>query len=378
MSEAKALYLLPHKEAKVWGKGGIGEWWFGAEKENFSMAETGEGLFPMPELLDNNPERLLGKEAMKKFGISMPLVKILTPKSRLSVQFHEKKDELWVVTGIDRKITGEKAEIILGFNSEMIDEYGAKITDMYRETLVSYGHALNELIDLLEKDPGREHMLRYPGVLSAAEALEDKTEDLERKIKELVSFQVKVNSFYNYLEVQVGDVIPVPRGTLHALGGGIEVVEPQIPGSTQSTEDGDTYPVRYYFPGHKRDGAKKALDIDRIKELDAKKMVLSESEVVCCDDKAKVERLPGGFEKKGLSVRRVTLERGASFDLEQPRSLHILVSVKGRAFIAGEGERSDIPMARPDGKMMLVPSELGKCSILAETQAQIIDTFVPV
>ncbi len=59
----------------------------------------------------------------------------------------------------------------------------------------------------------------------------------------------------------------MPSGTLHAMGPGVYVIEPQISGPTQSLEDGTTYPVRYYFPGYQREGALKSLDIDRVGEM---------------------------------------------------------------------------------------------------------------
>jgi len=121
--------------------------------------------------------------------------------------------------------------------------------------------------------------------------------------------------FYNYRVVKIGDVIPIPSGTLHALGPGIEVVEPQIPGPTQSLEDGETYPVRYCFPGYKRPGVEKMLDIDRAAEMSPGFIEEALPEIIKNEKGCVVERLPGKFEDKGLEVHRIIMEPGAVLEI---------------------------------------------------------------
>ncbi|MCK4423851.1 MAG: hypothetical protein KAV18_07270, partial [Candidatus Omnitrophica bacterium] len=188
----------------------------------------------------------------------------------------------------------------------------------------------------------------------------------------------KIEGFYNYRPVQTGDVIPIPSGTLHALGPGIEVVEPQIPGPTQSLEDGATYPVRYYFPGYERAGAKKMLDIDRVNEITPAETKTVSPEIIEETEGYTIERLPGNFEDKGLEVHRITLETGRELEKKSITSFHNLVAVKGRASVTIDNTSYEIPKAVPAGQMLLIPCSAKGYKITASEKAQIIDTFTPV
>ncbi|MGB2629719.1 MAG: hypothetical protein WBD24_07365 [Candidatus Omnitrophota bacterium] len=377
VSRGTPLYILPYKEHKVWGVGDIGEYWYGAEAgEKSSIARVGENTAPMSEVLAGAAEELLGKGAVERFGPKLPLVKILTPKGRLSVQFHDQKNELWIVTGIDRDLTGGEGRIILGFCPEAVEKYGSAITVYYHGALEEYGRALNDLVDILEEEGYKDLLLQKKSVISAAE--EVRVSYVEEHLDGLKEAAGKMESFYNWRTVRTGDVIPIPAGTLHALGSGIEVVEPQIPGPTQSMEDGATYPIRYYFPGRKREGGKKELDIDRANEINSEVVEEEAPEVIEKTDLLKIERLPGGFESKGLEVHRITLAEGAELDAASIQSFHNLVVVKGKAHIIVQKEDFDIPKAHPGGEMMIVPASAGSYRIKAKEQGtQIIDTFTP-
>lgn len=366
------IFIKPHKEEKVWGFEGIGEYWYGAEEKKSSLVETEKGSVSMLELLKKHPDKYPGEKALDKFGAKMPLVKILTPKSRLSVQFHAEKDELWVITGINEAVAGKEAKIILGFSGDMIDKHGENVTREYQKALKKFGKTLNEVISAVEREKGSGFLSGYSSVLLAA-----KEAELFREAENLKKEQQALESFYDKRTVRLGDTIPVPRRTLHALGGGIEVVEPQIPGSTQSTEDGDTYPVRYYFPGFKRPGAKKMLDVERVGELVKEKVRHLEPEATSEDPGVKKERLPGGFEKKGLAVSRITLERDAVFHLKSPESVHVIVAVKGKVFVESAGRKETVPQAEPDGRMLVIPAGSENYDFRSEGASQIIDTFVP-
>jgi mannose-6-phosphate isomerase class I len=373
----RPLYLLPYKEPKVWGIDGIGEYWYGAEAgPKSSIARAADQTAPMADVVANDPKEVLGETAVQKFGQKLPLVKILTPKGRLSVQFHDAKDELWIVTGIDESLAGEEACIILGFSEEAVEKHGAYIIESYRQALESYGRILNSLIDLLEFKGYQSLLEEKKNVALAAEEVEDL--DIERYREEFNAAQEELNSFYNYRPVEVGDVIPIPSGTLHALGPGIKVVEPQIPGPTQSMEDGATYPVRYFFPGYNRKGAKKELDIFRAREINDKVTKEARPEVIKKTESFMVEKLPGGFEKKGLAVNRVTVEKGQEMEVSPIGSFHNLVVVKGKASVMIGDEWFKIPKAEPGGEMMIIPAtNMGYRIVSEEPDTQVIDTFTP-
>lgn len=381
VKEGRPLYLKPYKEPKVWGVRGIGEYWYGAEKgDKSSIAVSGSSTAPMDEVLSASPQDILGEKPLKKFGEMLPLVKILTPEGRLSVQFHDSKNELWIVTGLDKEVAKGDPEIIVGFSPSSVDKFGDEVTEKYKEALTSYGEILNELIERLEKGPDShlEVLKHARDAIKAAEYLKNGDEKLASLLGKILAAKEKMESFYNYRKVKIGDVIPIPSGTLHALGAGVEVVEPQIAGPTQSLEDGATYPVRYYFPGYKKEGAKKELDVERASEMHAQVTPETSPEVIREEALVKVERLPGNFEDKGLEVHRITLKEGASLDFDKVSSFHNYVAVKGESnLLIGENSYK-IPKASPDGEMLLVPASCRGYKMSASQEAQIIDTFTPV
>ncbi|MDP8299154.1 MAG: hypothetical protein P9L88_04550 [Candidatus Tantalella remota] len=381
VEQGKPVSVQAYEQEKVWGVDGIGEYWYGAEEgEKSSQAVVGSDSVPMADVMAHAADKVLGEDAARMFGHSLPLVKILTPKGRLSVQFHDTKNELWIVTGIDETKAGENPSIIHGFSPRAVGVYGDEVPVEYQKVLKWYGEALNTLIDVLEN--GRQEafmMLNETGdAVITAELFEDVDPKVKSALDSVRATREKVEAFYNYRPVQVGDVIPIPAGTLHALGAGIEVVEPQIAGDTQSLEDGATYPVRYYFPGYERTGAQKMLDIHRVDEMTAAVSVEASPVVIAEDSTVKVERLPGSFEDKGLEVHRITLADEASLDVTNVESFHNLVVVEGKAKLVMGGEEYDIPKAVPGGDMLIVPATAGSYRIVAEGQTQIIDTFTPV
>jgi hypothetical protein len=336
---------------------------------------VGRAEAPLSGILDSAAEELIGRAVLEKFGKFLPLVKILTPKGRLSVQFHDAKNELWIMTGINKKITGKSTELIIGFESKLIKKYGKKILGKYTEALEKFGKALNALIDEMEKKGHKELLKKKGDAALAAAAVKDSS--LKGLLRHYKAAEKEVDGFYNRLKVKVGDVIPVPQGTLHALGKGIEIVEPQIPGPTQSLEDGATYPVRYYFPDFPREGASKKLDIDRVSEMRSAKWEKTKPVVVNRSKKFVTERLPGGFGAKGMEVRRTKAQAGAEIGYDG-KSYHMFVLISGKAAVLSGGGKYDIPCAKAGGKMMIVPASAGKFVIRTWTRAELIDTFTPV
>jgi len=375
------VYVLPYEEPKVWGVDGIGEYWYGAESgSKSSTGMVGADAAPMDEIIKYDTDEFLGRDVVKKFGDRLPLVKILTPKSRLSIQFHDTKNELWIVTGIDNAVSKGEPSIILGFSRKSVELYGRNVTEHYHEVLEKYGTALNALIDLLEERGYKDLLEKTGDVVKVAERAVKEKPHFKEALNWLNNIRAELEQYYNYRTVSIGDVIPVPAGTLHALGPGVEVVEPQIAGATQSLEDGPTYPVRYAFPDYQRETARKVLDIDRVGEMHPEVVKGSAPEVISGGKGSPVivERLPGGFESKGLEVHRITLEAGAELEETALTSFHNLVVVEGKARIATGGKNYDIPEAAPGGEMLIVPASAGNYKIMADERTRIIDTFTPV
>ncbi|MFH1293661.1 MAG: type I phosphomannose isomerase catalytic subunit [Pseudomonadota bacterium] len=374
------LYIHPYRQLKVWGVKGIGEYWYGAEAgEKSSTVRVGEDAVRLADIVKVIPEKVLGKKVMERFGKTLPLVKILTPKARLSVQFHDTKNELWIVTGIDKSIAGGKPVLIVGFSLEAVKKYSGRVAEKYGVILKSYGEALNRLIKILESsDRGKQALENSKNAALAAETVRNYVPGTRELVVELDTSRKRVEWFYNYRVVKIGDVIPIPSGTLHALGPGIEVVEPQIPGPTQSLEDGETYPVRYCFPGYERPGVEKMLDIDRVAEMSPGFTEEALPEIIKNENGCVVERLPGKFEDKGLEVHRIIMEPGAVLEITDILSYHTIASVEGKAKIITKDSEYPVPKARPNGEMLIIPASSGPYGIIAEDSAQIIDTFTPV
>ena len=374
------FYVKPYEEQKIWGIKGIGEYWYGAEPgDKSSTAVLGNCTFPMDKIVSFSPEDILGEKALEKFGQMMPLVKILTPKGRLSVQFHDSKNELWIITATRKEFAVGKPRIIVGFSPSSVEKYKDGVIAEYGKALSAYGEKLNALIDKLEKGPDsyQQMLVHTRDAIKAAEYLASSNGEISRMLSDLLASREKLESFYNYREVKPGDVIPIPSGTLHALGAGIEVVEPQIPGPTQSLEDGATFPVRYYFPGHERPGAFKKLDIDRIGEMHAGVTPETLPEVIEEGEGYTIERLPGKFEDKGLEVRRISIKGSSELAFSGNSGLHNFVAVEGASRISAGGKEYAVPKAIAGGKMILVPASCREYRILADGDTRLIDTFTP-
>ncbi len=375
------VYARPYKEPKVWGVNGIGEYWYGAEKrEKSSTAAVGSDAFSLYKIIENDPEKFLGEKVVARFGTQLPLVKILTPKSRLSVQFHDNKNELWIITGTNKEIAGEKPWIIVGFSRESVNLYGEAVTEYYKKALKIFGEALNNLIEIMI-DSGYEKLLvdKKDVQLASQEVVHSKpgSSGIASALEKLNAAERELDVFYNRQYVEIGNVVPIPSGTLHALGPGVEVVEPQISGPTQSLEDGTTYPVRYAFPAYPRDGAIKMLEIDRVSEILPEMVQKAYPEVIDETDYILVERLPGRFEDKGLEVHRITFNNDSEYQ-QSPTSFHNLFVLEGSATLHIKDNEYSIPNAIPGGEMLIVPASSGSYKIHACKSTQIIDTFTPV
>jgi phosphomannomutase len=374
------FYIRPHQEPKVWGVKGIGEYWYGAEAgDKSSVALFGDDECPFCDVVARCAEDILGEKVIKKFGQMVPLVKVLTPRGRLSVQFHDSKNELWIVTNTKKELAGGIPRIIVGFSRTSVEKYGKGVIKEYGQALVEFGAKLNALLDELEggEDGYRQMLLQTRDVIKAAEYLENGNKEISRMLAELLFARGRMETFYNYREVKPGDVIPIPAGTLHALGAGVEVVEPQIPGPTQSLEDGAVFPVRYYFPGHERPGALKKLDVDRIGEMHAGVTPEAVSEVIEEGSGYTVERLPGKFEDKGLEVRRINAQGPIEISFKGNSSLHNFVAVEGEAAVISGGRQYPIPLAKAGGEMLIIPASCREYAVSIEKASSIIDTFTP-
>ncbi len=113
------------------------------EREGLSMVLTADGKTAyLKDLIDQNPEGLLGEEHIKNFGINFGvLTKFLDSAERLPIQVHPDKaaasklfnsdygkTEAWFILG-GREINGEKPYILLGFKEDVNTEILRELFD---------------------------------------------------------------------------------------------------------------------------------------------------------------------------------------------------------------------------------------------------------
>lgn len=185
------LRFIPQYQYRLWGGGklhtqlgkdcpseGMGESWEISAVDGFgSVIKDGpwEGK-SLPEMIDEFPEEILGKKCIARYGNTFPLlIKFIDARLPLSVQVHPNdelankrhncngKNEMWYILDAD-----PNAELILGFTENM--------------------------------DPKR-----YTKLLT-----EGRIEDVLHREK-----------------VTAGDVVNVPAGLIHAIGGGVLLAEIQ-------------------------------------------------------------------------------------------------------------------------------------------------------
>ncbi len=381
LKEGKPVYSEPYREAKEWGREDqivsvkIGEYWDGFMAPKTALLKIEDEAAPMFGVIAQVPKEALGEKPVMDYGAEMPLVKLLTPQEWLSVQFHETKNESWLVTEAE-----EGARIIFGFSEEAIEEHeGQKIgvSEAYQNIANAYDSKLKDLYEVLVH-LGYEKQLEKVGrvlpVARMARASSPKNEHLGVHIKTIEVLRNEMEKFYNYVEVKPGDVIPVKAGMLHALGPGVTVVEPQIPGTTQSTDDFDRLRYRSWYPE-----AKKGLDLDRIHESIPVVGKITSMEVIEATDTYKIERMPGNFESKGLEAHVITFTGSGVIEVSDIASLHRFWLIEGgEASVAGvDGTAYHIPRAVPGKGMLFVPASAGGYKIIAEAGTKIVDVFTP-
>jgi len=387
------MTIHPYKDHKVWGvqredNAGqvteVGEDYYGAEAgAKSSLTKVGDEQVTTADIVGFAEEEVLGEAQVKNFNAHMPLVKILTPAGRLSVQSHDTKDELWIITGIDEEIAGDSPSIILGFSKEAVAKYGREVAIQYGRQAEKFGTYLNNLKNELEKDGYKDNLTDEGDILEVARNAVNTNRKYTTLLELAENAQNGLNWFYNYRPVKVGEAIPISTGTLHALGAGIEIIEPQVPGDTQSYEDGATYPVRYAFPGYETATSTKTLDIARAGDLLNPTVAVETKPVVIENaDGIIVEQLPGGFENKGLQVNRIKISEGADYNVTGNNSFHTLVLTNGEAQIyirdsKGKQDVYNIPLAQAGGTMLIVPASAKEYTINSIDGAEIIDTFTP-
>lgn len=251
----------------------------------------------LTELIDAFPKEIMGCSVVEKFGKTFPLLfKFIDAKIPLSVQVHPNdalakerhnsfgKNEMWYVLDAE-----PNAELIIGFDKE-IDQ--------------------NSYQQLLE----------------------------ENRLEEVLHTE----------KVQAGDVVYIPTGRIHAIGGGILLAEIQ-----QSSDV--TYRVYDYNRVDATTGEKRELHNDLA--LDALDFSVQTGHKV--DYPKKVNHVNAVIETPYFSTSFLPIDGIMDRDYEGRGSFHVLMGVAGNLSVSYAGE--DYPL--PYGKCLLVPAAIERLSI---------------
>lgn len=283
-TELYPLQFVPQYEYRLWGgdklnailnrdiEGNkIGESWEISAVEG-APSIVADGPFKglsLPELIERNPEALLGKTVVEQHGKNFPLlIKFIDAKIPLSVQVHPNdelakerhnslgKNEMWYIMEAEKE-----AELILGFNKK-IDP-------------ASYASALNE-----------------------------------NRIEELLH---RVN-------IQKGEAVYVPAGLVHAIGGGIVLAE------IQQTSD-ITYRVYDYNRIDAKTGTKRALHQDMA--IKAINFDLEQQEVLQIEEKPNQSNL--FLDTPFFKTAFLVVEESIKLDYKTRDAFSVLICVEGEA-----------------------------------------------
>ncbi|MEM7096654.1 MAG: hypothetical protein AAF541_00230 [Pseudomonadota bacterium] len=193
---ARPVRLDPVCIPKPWGQE---IWYTGIEKRGVSGVLIEESRLPIDEYLACNPGGLSNHAPLL-------LLKILDPKPTqvvgdLYFEVHEEKQEVYVVTSVDRQAwPGGKGAIRFGMNQSVRSKYtdDDAFRQAYLEAVQDY-EGIRRKIDDGPLSPGDE-------------AIE-------------LELRATMESFTSMRPLSVGDVVKVPTWTPHALQHGVRVVE---------------------------------------------------------------------------------------------------------------------------------------------------------
>ena len=322
-TELYPLQFVPQYKARLWG-GNKFNTLFNRNVEGNQLGESWEisGLKKMPSIVLNGsfkeqslcslietfPEAVLGKKVLERFGQNFPLlIKFIDAKAPLSVQVHPNdslakarhksfgKNEMWYVLEAETS-----AELILGFKNKLTKE--------------RFSH------------------------LQAEASLE----------KELHTERVKK-----------GDVVSVPAGLLHAIGGGILLAEIQ-----QASDI--TYRVYDYDRVDEKTGAKRELHQELA--LDAIDFSLEKQGVVPYDQKT---NHPNTLIKTPyFTTAFLPLDGLYSMDYSNREAFSVLICVEGKLSVTA----NDHSLSLEKGQCALIPAALNE--VVFQGKAQLLDVTV--
>lgn len=213
---------------KPWGQE---IWYTGIEPRGQSRVTDGLSSVPLPWLLSLLPEALTGKRER-----SLNLLKILDPLAEqvygdLYFEQHEEKQEVYVVTHIDKQAwpTG-KGGIRIGFDADKRSQYenDEACKAAFAKAVTNY-EVIRRQIDLIIDDYREQQSIALDVPVNANQ--------LKKWIKQLPveliakeeQLRAEMDSFKGLKPLSIGDVLKVPCYTPHSLQYGVRTIEFQTP-----------------------------------------------------------------------------------------------------------------------------------------------------
>ena len=322
-TELYPLQFVPQYKSRLWGgnkfntqlnrnaEGNqLGESWeiSGLKKRNSIVLNGSLKDQSLRALIKQFPEALLGKKVLDRFGQNFPLlIKFIDAKAPLSVQVHPNdslakerhncfgKNEMWYVVEAENK-----AELILGFKDKLTKE-------------------------------------RFSHLQS--------NENLEKEL--------------HVEKVKKGDVVSVPAGLLHAIGGGVLLAEIQ-----QASDI--TYRVYDYDRVDHKTGAKRELHQELA--LDAIDFTLDKQGVVSYEQKT--NHLNTLVKTPFFTTAFLPIDGSYTMDYSKREAFSILICVEGRVTITANFHL----LSLEKGQCALIPASLNE--VVLQGNAEVLDITI--
>ena len=287
-----------------WNKKGLGaniaeSWELACHEKGESIVVNGEfSSRRLSGVLQDNPD-FWGKKG-KEFSFFPILVKLIDSKSNLSIQVHPD------------------------------DEYAMRVEGEYGKTEMWY---------IVEAKKGSGVYCGFKEVISK--------EQLADALK-----MGNITDYLNFIEVQKGDCLFIPAGTVHAICGGILLCEVQQNSSI-------TYRL-YDYDRVDDKGNKRQLHIDKAIEVtDTSKVVKANENSVRVDDNTVTLA-----SCKYFTASEITCEEEYSFDVNEDSFVSLTV-VDGSGAIMANGNCISLDL----GDTVFLPAGLGKVDIYGNLKA---------
>ena len=225
--------LAPIRIPKPWGQE---IWYTGIEARGLSGVMGDIGSIPLPWLLELMPEEMGLPETSPPL-----LLKVLDPLpdkvyGDLYFELHQKKQEVYVVTHIDRNAWPEGiGSIQLGFAPQARQRFGSD--DEFKLAYLNSVKAYERVRRLLDIKLDEKKAAAGIGAtedathLQLMQCMNELSQDIENKklIEREGELRQAMNSFVASHPLTLGDVVTVPKLVPHALQHGVRVVEFQTP-----------------------------------------------------------------------------------------------------------------------------------------------------